>query len=374
MFGSINWVLVHKTADKIYGKERVWLDSCLQNYNRASFFLFLIFLSGYFMYEIHILVQQKKRIDAVLAENTEFSRSFIQELIKKGMIRVSNIVVKSQAQKVFGDIWVTINDGAESFLEVKAHEPQNIPLDILFEDEDIIVINKQSGLVCHPSCGHSDNTLVNALLFHCGQRLSDVSGRGRLGIVHRLDKDTSGVLIVAKNNLAHVSIAEQFANCKGVSLHRKYLCFVYGRPKEASSVIDTFIGRHRYFRQRNAVLQHGGRRAITNYKIEKTIFISDRTAISKIDCELLSGRTHQIRVHMQYIGCPIVGDPVYCPKRPISSGLPDCLKTLSRQALHAYEIAFCHPKTRELLIFSAPLPSDLQEINKLFESIVGQSS
>lgn len=321
-------------------------------------------------FQINICETKKKRIDSLISENTSFSRRTAQNLIKNGLVTINEKVVLETDQRVYGTTLISIRD--ESIKQQNKNIdliPQNIELNIVFEDDDIIVLNKQAGIVCHPSCGHPDTTLVNALLFHCHSNLSDFSGYDRLGIVHRLDKDTSGLMIIAKNNEAHAFIAEQFVHSKGEHLKRKYICFVFGKPKKKHGIINTLIGRHPKFRQQNSVLQFNGKIAITEYDVNSTFYITSNHCISEVECDLFTGRTHQIRVHMQHIGNCVIGDPIYRPKRTIPSYYPDEIKNLKRQALHSYELSFLHPRTKEVMTFTAPLPQDLVNIKKLFTEI-----
>jgi len=227
--------------------------------------------------------------------------------------------------------------------------PQEISLDIIFQDEHLIVINKPAGLVVHPAKGHHDNTLVNAILFHCHD-LKGIQGELRPGIVHRLDKDTSGVMVIAKNEDAHHSLAEQIKDRK---ISKEYMAIVKGIPSPPKGMINAPIGRHPVHRKKMAVVE-GGKKAITRYSIEKEF-----AEFSLLKVKLLTGRTHQIRVHLSYIGFPIVGDPVYSKQKNIFG--------LSRQALHASKLGFTHPATKEWMEFTAPLAKDIQDILDILE-------
>ena len=224
--------------------------------------------------------------------------------------------------------------------EVLDVKPQNIPLDIVYEDQDLLVVNKPKGMVVHPAAGNPDGTLVNALLFHCGDSLSGINGVIRPGIVHRIDKDTSGLLIVAKNDRAHQSLAEQIAVH---SFTRIYNAVVYGIVKEEEGTVSAPIGRHPTDRKRMAVLSSGGREAVTHYRVLERF-----PGFTLVECRLETGRTHQIRVHMAHIGHPVAGDPVYGPKK--------CITELQGQCLHARVIGFIHPATGEYLEFDSGLP------------------
>ena len=277
------------------------------------------------------------RIDVFLAENMEdLSRSGVQKLIDEGMITLNGGKTKANYKLREKDVIdVTVP-------EVKEVEilPEDIPLDILYEDADVIVVNKPQGMVVHPAPGHTSGTLVNALMFHCGDELSGINGEKRPGIVHRIDKDTSGVLMIAKNDMAHQSLAAQLAEH---SITRKYNAVVYNGFNEDEGTVNEPIGRNPQDRKKMAVTQKHSRHAVTHYRV-----IERMEKFTLIEAQLETGRTHQIRVHMTYIGHPLLGDPVYGPKKqPIS---------LEGQALHARVLGFIHPRTGEYMEFEAPLP------------------
>ena len=277
------------------------------------------------------------RIDVFLAENMEdLSRSGVQKLIDEGMITLNGGKTKANYKLREKDVIdVTVP-------EVKEVEilPEDIPLDILYEDSDVIVVNKPQGMVVHPAPGHTSGTLVNALMFHCGDDLSGINGEKRPGIVHRIDKDTSGVLMIAKNDMAHQSLAAQLAEH---SITRKYNAVVYNGFNEDEGTVDQPIGRNPQDRKKMAVTQKHSRHAVTHYRV-----IERMEKFTLIEAQLETGRTHQIRVHMTHIGHPLLGDPVYGPKKqPIS---------LDGQALHARVLGFIHPRTGEYMEFEAPLP------------------
>ena len=277
------------------------------------------------------------RIDVFLAENMEdLSRSGVQKLIDEGMITLNGGKTKANYKLREKDVIdVTVP-------EVKEVEilPEDIPLDILYEDADVIVVNKPQGMVVHPAPGHTSGTLVNALMFHCGDDLSGINGEKRPGIVHRIDKDTSGVLMIAKNDIAHQSLAAQLAEH---SITRKYNAVVYNGFNEDEGTVNEPIGRNPQDRKKMAVTQKHSRHAVTHYRV-----IERMEKFTLIEAQLETGRTHQIRVHMTYIGHPLLGDPVYGPKKqPIS---------LEGQALHARVLGFIHPRTGEYMEFEAPLP------------------
>ncbi len=243
-------------------------------------------------------------------------------------------------------------------------EPQALALDILFEDDDLLVLNKPAGLVVHPAAGNPDKTLVNALLAHCGDSLSGIGGVRRPGIVHRLDKDTSGVMVVAKNDAAHQALSKLFA---AHDLTRVYQALVWGAPKEKQGTIEAAIGRHPVDRKRMAVRTTSGKRAVTEYWLEKRFGPPLAPIASLMGAKLHTGRTHQVRVHMAHIGHPVIGDPDYGQAfRTKANRLPEPLKSqvkaFSRQALHAWLLAFRHPDTHLPMRFEAPMPRDMEEL------------
>lgn len=277
-----------------------------------------------------------KRLDAFVSLKFGLSRSFAAELIENGEIILNGKPAKKRAEVKEGDI-VTVNLPDPKCAEAK---PQNIPLDIVYEDSDLLVVNKPKGMVVHPAPGNPDNTLVNALLYHCGDSLSGINGVLRPGIVHRIDKDTSGLLIVAKTDVAHKSIAEQI---KEHSFKREYRAVVYGNVKFDSGTVNSPIGRDPKYRQRMCVIYENSKPAVTHYE---TLERFDNFSFMKFSLE--TGRTHQIRVHMASIGHPVAGDPLYGPKKVITE--------LSGQCLHAGKIGFIHPITQKYLEFESELP------------------
>lgn len=277
------------------------------------------------------------RIDVFLADALEdVSRSGVQKLMEQGHIQLNGKVVKPNYKLREKDVIdVQIPDVAEPEIL-----PENIPLDILYEDQDVIVLNKPQGMVVHPAPGHTSGTLVNALMYHCGAELSGINGEKRPGIVHRIDKDTSGVLMVAKNNAAHQSLAEQLAVH---SITRKYNAIVYNGFSEESGTVDQPIGRNPQDRKKMAVTQKHSRHAVTHYRVLERL-----GNFTLIEAQLETGRTHQIRVHMTYIGHPLLGDTVYGKKKQPFG--------LEGQVLHARVLGFRHPSTGEYMEFEAPLP------------------
>ena len=273
---------------------------------------------------------------AISAALPALSRSAVQALIQDGRVLCNGAPVQKSTKLPVQSV-LTVEIPPARPLEVVA---QNIPLDIVYEDSDLLVVNKPKGMVVHPAAGNEDGTLVNALLYHCGDSLSGINGVIRPGIVHRIDKDTSGLLIVAKNDVAHRSLAEQI---KAHSFTREYRAVVYGRIK-ADGTVDAPIARHPQERKRMAVVwSPAAREAVTHYFVVRHF-----TGFTQLRLRLETGRTHQIRVHMAYIGHPVAGDPVYGPKKVITS--------LGGQCLHAGLIGFVHPRTGQYMEVEAPLP------------------
>ena len=308
------------------------------------------------------------RLDRVLAARLpELSRSRLKALILAGQVSMTKASVKTAPIR---DPAYHVGPGDTITIDVPEAAPaepgpEAIALDIAYEDDDIIVINKQAGLVVHPAAGHETGTLVNALIAHCGASLSGIGGVRRPGIVHRLDKDTTGLMVVAKNDRAHQSLTAQFADHgRTLPMARGYLAFVWGVPNRQRGTVDAPIDRHRHAREKMAV-REGGRDAITHWEIQETFQGRDGKPVAALlACRLATGRTHQIRVHLAHIGHPLLGDAVYGPhfKTKASQLGPKgqaALAALGRQALHAYLLALEHPKTGELLRWEAPLPEDL---------------
>lgn len=290
-----------------------------------------------------------ERIDKYLSEKfSEYSRSYIKGLIDDGRVSVSGKTVKSSF-KVFNGAAITVNIPPLKEVEII---PENIPLDILYEDEDVILINKPKRMVVHPAAGHYTGTLVNALMYHCKENLSGINGELRPGIVHRIDMDTTGVIIVCKNDVSHRLIAEQL---KEHSIKRKYQAIVYGAFKMDEGTIEGPIGRSKTDRKKMAIVPDG-KAAITHYRVIKNYTSPNGNNFAHIECELETGRTHQIRVHMASIGHPLLGDEVYgAAKNPFK---------LQGQALHAEMLGFVHPRTGEYMEFHAPLPQYFLELLK----------
>ena len=320
-----------------------------------------------------------KRLDKALSrdvpEAADLSRSQLTQLLFKGAIKVDGVVVTDTKAKVSEGQEITIDIPDAEDTETLA---QNIPLDVIYEDDDLIVINKPAGMVVHPAPGSPKDTLVNALLYHCAESLSGIGGERRPGIVHRIDKDTSGLLVVAKNDRAHHGLAEQFERH---SVERYYRAVCYGVPDandprvrgvkgvnfEPGNImkITTRLARHKTDRQRQAVLFDSGRHAVTRVRIVDRFGANEDIAL--VECWLETGRTHQIRVHMAHTGHGLIGDPVYGGKRKLSAksfppAVSDAINTFGRQALHAAVLGFIHPVTGEDMRFEADIPPDMADL------------
>ena len=298
-----------------------------------------------------------ERLDRALAAALPaLTRSRVKALIESRRVSLADggTVVEEPSRKVkTGDRFIVDIPAPEP----AEPEPQALALDILFEDGDLLVLNKPAGLVVHPAPGNPDHTLVNALLAHCGASLSGIGGVRRPGIVHRLDKDTSGVMVVAKNDAAHQGLSKLFA---AHDLTRIYQALVWGAPKQKRGTVDAAIGRHPVDRKRMAVRETSGRRALTEYWLEKRFGPPLKPIASLVGAKLGTGRTHQVRVHLAHIGCPVVGDPVYGRRRNTAG--PGSLKSFGRQALHAAVLEFRHPRTRREMTFATQLPQDMARL------------
>lgn len=281
------------------------------------------------------------RTDVFLAAKLGVSRSNMQKLLEDGRVKRGEKIIKANYKVRAGEMFVVDIPEPEPIEAV----PENIPLDIIYEDDDVVVLNKARGMVVHPAPGNYTGTLVNALLYHCSN-LSGINSAIRPGIVHRLDKDTSGIMIVAKNDAAHISLSQQIQSKNAV---RTYLAVVRGNIKTDSGTIETQIARDKTDRKKMAVVKEGGRDAITDYEVLERF-----GKYTLVRCKLRTGRTHQIRVHMEYLGYPLVGDPKYSPmKTPFG---------IKGQALHSHTLEFTHPRTGERMKFEAPLPEDMHKI------------
>jgi 23S rRNA pseudouridine1911/1915/1917 synthase len=306
-----------------------------------------------------------QRLDRVLAARLpSLSRSRLKALILGGQVAMAGRTIRDPA--------IHVNSGDSVTVTLPAPEPagpaaENIPLNIVYEDDALIVIDKPAGLVVHPAAGHAGGTLVNALIAHCGDSLSGIGGVRRPGIVHRLDKETSGLMVVAKTDKAHRVLSKQFADKTGSDLERGYLAFVWGAPERPRGTIDAPLDRHRYARDKRAV-REGGRAAVTHWEVQERFNGPDgKPVASLIACTLETGRTHQIRVHLAHIGHPIMGDATYATgfktkANRLGPRAQAALTPLARQALHAYLLVIRHPETGENLAFQSELPGDLRRL------------
>jgi 23S rRNA pseudouridine1911/1915/1917 synthase len=307
------------------------------------------------------------RLDIVLTKLLpELTRSNLKKIIELNQVKINNIIINSPSKKL------KINDNIEINLlpkqEIKI-EPYKTKLNIVFEDKDILVINKPAGMVVHPGAGNYTKTLVNALIYKY-KKLSDLNGSTRPGIVHRIDKETSGLLVVAKNNKAHAHLGKQFNDH---SITRTYQALVWGVLRPLSGRIETLIGRSRKNRQLMSVTEITGKKAVTNYSTLKVFDIKDIPKISFVECQLETGRTHQIRVHMAYKGNSLLGDQQYGKKnlkfKKLNEEFAEKLKVLNRQALHAKNLGFIHPTTNKFISFESELPADFKKILNLLNKL-----
>lgn len=325
-----------------------------------------------------------ERLDKWIASWTDLSRGRILGLIAAGDVRAEGEVIKKPSLRVQPGIEYAV------FVPPPVDDtprPENIPLDILYEDDWLIVVNKPSGMTVHPAPGSRSGTLVHALLYHCKDTLSGIGGVMRPGIVHRIDKDTSGVMVVAKNDRAHRYLSKQFAKH---TIERVYVCFARSAPKLRSGTIESRLARSQHDRKKIAVVRgtvgdiyasEHGRHAITHYKTIKGYGQQPHAAlgmpqVSRIECRLETGRTHQIRVHLAHIGCPLLGDPVYgkqraflTTKNPNELAVREALSGFKRQALHAARLGFIHPFTKEDMLFNSGLPEDMQALERTFAGL-----
>ena len=309
-----------------------------------------------------------KRLDIFLKENVkQCTRSFLKKLIEDNQVQVNNNILSSPAAKIKHKDQIKINIIDKNKQDIT---PKKIKLEIVFEDKDILVLNKPKGMVVHPGAGNYKNTLVNALLYKYKKNLSDINGSLRPGIVHRIDKETSGLLVIAKNNLSHANLGEQFSEH---SIKRKYLCLTWGVVRPLNGKISTLISRDKKNRQLMTVSDINGKKAVTNYKTIKIFNIKDIPKISLIECELETGRTHQIRVHLKYKGASLLGDKQYGKKnikfKKINNEFHKKLNKLSGQTLHAKTLEFSHPKNNKWLSFNSDLPKEFKNILNLLENL-----
>ena len=322
---------------------------------------------------IEILVKKKNnrdRLDKFLSkEITEFTRSHIKKLIKKKRVKLNGIISTSPSTKIKTNdkLYIEIIDNLNTSLT-----PYKKKLKIIFEDKDLIIIDKPKGMVVHPGAGNTKKTLVNALIHFYKKNLSTINGVLRPGIVHRIDKDTSGLLVVAKNNFTHSNLGKQFSDH---SIHRKYQCLVWGVIRPLSGKIETFITRHKKNRKMMTASDIIGKKAITNYRTIKVFNIKDIPKISLIECELETGRTHQIRVHFKYKGVSLLGDKQYGKKnlkfKKIDSKFSSLFSKLNGQTLHAQTLGFKHPKTKKMVYFKSELPLEFKKILDLLNNLSG---
>ena len=306
-------------------------------------------------------LEKKIRLDKFLTENLKnLSRSQIKKIIVSKNIKINKKQIIASSEKIKENDLIEVN-----MPEIRTNyiKPKKINLDIIYEDEDIIVINKNSGLIVHPGAGNKDETLVNGLLYLYKNNLSNLNGEFRPGIVHRIDKDTSGIIVVAKNNHAHALLSEQFSKH---TISRKYVALVWGVIRPLNGKISTLISRSKKNRQLMSVSDRLGKKAVTNYKTIKTFSSKEIPKISLVECILETGRTHQIRVHLEYKGNPLVGDKKYGKKKTkfkkINKKFNEILSSFSRQALHAKSLGFIHPTKKKFVNFDSKLPNDFKKM------------
>jgi len=311
-----------------------------------------------------------ERLDVFLSKEIKnLTRSYIKKLIEKNNVKLNKVSRTLPSTIIKTNDKIIINIIEEENLKIA---PNNIKLDIVFEDKDILIINKPKGMVVHPGAGNYKNTLVNALLYKYKNKLSDINGNTRPGIVHRIDKETSGLLVVAKNNLSHSNLGKQFSEH---SIKRKYQCLAWGVIRPLNGRIETLITRNKKNRQLMTVSDVNGKRAITNYKTIKVFNLKDIPKISLIECELETGRTHQIRVHLKYKGTSLLGDKQYGKKnikfKKINKDFFNKLSELDGQALHAETLEFIHPTKKKWVSFKSKLPKDFKKTLDLLNNLSG---
>ena len=322
---------------------------------------------------IEFLINKKnngERLDLFLSKEIKnLTRSYIKKLIEKKNVKLNKTINTSPSVKVKTNDKVIINIYKEENIKII---PKKIKLDIIYEDKDLLIINKPKGMVVHPGAGNYENTLVNALVYKFKKSLSNINGSSRPGIVHRIDKDTSGLLVVAKNNLSHFNLGKQFSDH---SIKRRYKCLAWGVIRPLNGRIETLISRNKKNRQLMTVSDISGKKAITNYKTIKVYNIKDIPKISLIECELETGRTHQIRVHLKYKGTSLLGDKQYGKKnikfKKINKEFFNNLSALNGQALHAQTLEFIHPTKNKLVSFKSKLPRDFKKTLDLLNNLSG---
>ena len=313
-------------------------------------------------------LEKKIRLDKFLTENLKnLSRSQIKKIIVSKNIKINKKQIIASSEKIKENDLIEVNIPDKKTNDIK---PKKINLDIIYEDKDIVVLNKPKGLVVHPGVGNLNNTLANALLYKFQTNLSNINGEFRPGIVHRLDKDTSGVLVIAKNNLSHANLGKQFSEH---SIVRKYKCLVWGVVRPLKGRIETLISRDQKNRQLMSVSEFRGKKAITNYKTIKTFSCKEVPKISLIECELETGRTHQIRVHLKYKGVSLLGDRQYGKKnlkfKKSNSKFLNILDNLKGQVLHAFALGFNHPTKNKWVNFNTQLPEDFKKMLNLLDNL-----
>jgi 23S rRNA pseudouridine1911/1915/1917 synthase len=309
-----------------------------------------------------------RRLDIVLVKLIpKLSRSNLKKIIELKLVKVNDFIIKSPSKKLRENDRIEINLITKEEVKIL---PANIKLNIAYEDKDVLIVNKPAGMVVHPGAGNYKNTLVNALIYKYKNKLSSVNGNTRPGIVHRIDKETSGLLVVAKNNNAHANLGQQFSDH---TIKRTYHALCWGVLRPLNGKIETLIGRSKKNRQLMSVTEISGKKAVTNYSTLKVFEIKDIPKISLLECNLETGRTHQIRVHMAYKGCSLLGDQQYGKKnmrfKKINEDFENKLKILNRQALHAKSLGFVHPKTKKFLSFDSKLPQDFKKILDLLNKL-----
>ncbi len=311
-----------------------------------------------------------KRLDVFLSEQIkDFTRSFFKKMIENNQVTLNKRILSSPSKKIKFKDQITLK-----YIEKKNQKiiPKKIKLNIIFEDKDILIVNKPKGMVVHPGAGNNEDTLVNALLYKYKKNLSNINGKVRPGIVHRIDKDTSGLLVVAKNNFSHAHLGKQFSDH---SIKRKYLCLVWGVVRPIKGKIKSLITRDKKNRQLMTVSEIKGKKAITNYRTIKVFDVKNIPKISLVECDLETGRTHQIRVHLKYKGTSLIGDKQYGKKnlsfKKIDSKFASELNNLNGQALHAKTLEFVHPKTKKWVCFDSEISGNFKKILNLLNNLSG---
>ena len=313
-------------------------------------------------------IDNDKRLDIFLSGKIiHLTRSFIKKNIDMGNVKINNKVVNFASKKIKENDIIFIKLIEDKINKIK---PSKIRLDINFEDKDLLIVNKPAGMVVHPGAGNYENTLANALVYKYKNKLSNINGDLRPGIVHRIDKETSGLLVVAKNNLSHANLGKQFSDH---TIKRKYIALIWGVIRPLEGKIITLISRNKKYRQLMTVSDINGKKAITNYKTLKVFNIKDIPKISLIECRLETGRTHQIRVHMQYKGTSLLGDKQYGKKnvkfKKINKDFEKNLSILNGQALHATSLGLIHPSKKKFINFDSELPKDFKKLLNLLEKL-----